>query len=152
MDESPVLSTRFSLVRKLGQGGMGVVYEALDSERGTRVALKTLPKFHPVALYRFKQEFRTLANLSHTSLVPLYELISDGKTWFFTMELVEGVEFLTYVRWAPRPASPDENTRTEIDAKAHDGIARESAPPGLTRRAALIRSGCETRCGSSLKA
>jgi hypothetical protein len=114
MDESPLLSTRFSLVRKLGQGGMGVVYEAVDLERGAHVALKTLPKFNPVALYRFKHEFRTLANLAHASLVPLYELISDGKTWFFTMELVDGVDFLTFVRRSALPAPSDDATQTGV--------------------------------------
>src|SRR5262245_3405468 len=117
MDDSPVLSSRFSLVRKLGQGGMGVVYEAVDVERGARVALKTLPRFHPVALYRFKQEFRTLANLAHESLVPLYELISDGTTWFFTMELIEGVDFLTYVHRTVSGAEADDETHGGLEPK-----------------------------------
>ncbi len=89
---------RFELVRRLGAGGMGVVYEAYDRERNVRVALKTLREFDATRLYRFKHEFRGLAETVHPNLVPLYELISDGSKWFFTMELVDGVDFLTFVR------------------------------------------------------
>jgi serine/threonine protein kinase len=89
---------RYVVVRCVGQGGMGVVYEAFDRQRRHAVALKTLPRFDADALYRFKQEFRTLADVHHTNLVHLYELVaSETGRAFFTMELVHGTDFARYV-------------------------------------------------------
>jgi serine/threonine protein kinase/tetratricopeptide (TPR) repeat protein len=89
---------RFERIRCLGEGGAGVVYEALDRERGTRVALKTLRKVTVEALTFLKREFRAMQDVHHPNLVNLGELVSDGDQCFFTMELVEGVDWLEYVR------------------------------------------------------
>src|SRR5437867_8397399 len=101
--KSPVVefegTKRFRILRRLGAGGMGVVYEAYDGERGTRVALKTLRAISGEALFRFKNEFRALQDLQHPNLVSLGELLEEDGQWFFTMELLEGQHFLEYVRF-----------------------------------------------------
>ncbi|MEM9489016.1 MAG: protein kinase, partial [Myxococcota bacterium] len=89
---------RFELLRCLGAGGMGVVYEALDRETNSCVALKTLRRMDANALLRFKNEFRTLAHLAHPNLVSLGELFEDDGRLSFTMELIRGVDFLSHVR------------------------------------------------------
>lgn len=97
-DPSNTLANRFQLLRELGSGGYGVVYEALDSELGARVALKTLQRMDPDGLLRFKDEFRALQDVEHPNLVHLVELTCADGLWFLTMELVEGTDFLDYVR------------------------------------------------------
>jgi hypothetical protein len=98
---------RFEVLGTLGSGGMGIVYRALDRRLGREVALKTLRHADGRDLYRFKREFRSLTDFAHPNLVVLHELHTSGDEWFFTMELVEGVPFLDWVRM---PASADEPT------------------------------------------
>jgi serine/threonine protein kinase len=98
---------RFRVLRRIGAGGMGVVYEVEDQERSSRVALKTLFHLDAEALYRLKREFRALADVTHPNLAALHELFSIGDQWFFTLEFVDGVNFLEYVRGQSRPQLTD---------------------------------------------
>ncbi len=91
-------TSRFQLRRKLGQGGMGVVFEAFDRERQMVVALKMLSRVSPAGIYRLKREFRSIAALRHENLVTLHDLAHVDGRWLYTMDLVEGVDLMKFVR------------------------------------------------------
>lgn len=88
---------RFSPRGVLGRGAFGVVYAVEDRLQGTTVAAKLLHSGRPRALAGFKREFRKLADLHHPNLVRLYELHAQDARWFFTMELVEGRDPLSWL-------------------------------------------------------
>src|SRR3569623_2687298 len=93
-------NARFELKQVLGEGSMGVVYEAYDRERAMSVALKTVHALDVDALYRPTTEFRARADLEHRNLARLGELHHEDGHYFFTKELVEGWPFLDWVRAA----------------------------------------------------
>ncbi len=99
-------TSRFVVEGRLGEGGMGVVHQARDVERGEVVALKTMTHLDPESLLRFKREFRALADINHPNVVHLYELFSEQDHWFFTMELIDGCDLLTWIHSSLPMASP----------------------------------------------
>ncbi len=92
---------RFEVRGRLGSGTSGEVYRVYDRKHKSIIALKTLFRTDPGAIFRFKTEFRSLADVNHPNLVQLYELLSEGERWFFTMELVDGLDFIDYARAEP---------------------------------------------------
>jgi hypothetical protein len=95
---STLAGGRLQILRRLGSGGMGVVFEAFDAERRSKVALKVLTDVRPDRVYRVKNEFRALLDVRNESLLRLYDLFSDEGLWYYTMELVSGVPFDLYVQ------------------------------------------------------
>lgn len=92
--------TRFRLVKEIGRGGMGVVYEAYHIDLARSVAVKVLPTEHVNAsrMQQFRVEARALAGLSHENLVKLHDfgVASDGRP-FYAMELLEGESLESYL-------------------------------------------------------
>jgi WD40 repeat protein len=83
----------YRIVREIGRGGMGVVYEAEQVSLGRRVALKVLPHqvaHDPRALERFRREARAAARLHHTNIVPVFEVGRDGEVAYYAMQFIQG--------------------------------------------------------------
>ncbi len=123
---------RYQVVRRIGAGGMGVVYEVEDLDRSQKVALKTIANPDVEKVYRLKREFRALADLSHPNLVALYELVVAEESCFFTMELLDGVDLLAYL-WS-RPA----NDALAMASTAHTPIPMLASLPSLADGSAGI--------------
>jgi hypothetical protein len=125
-------TSRFEVLGHTGQGGAGVVYEVFDHDRNARLALKTLRSVGPQSILLLKNEFRAIQGLSHPNLVTPKELFEEGGRWFFTMDFVDGTDFLAYVRPSARAASPSSESAPTIGAvhgaPEADQQARETAP------------------------
>ena len=132
----------YRILREIGRGGMGVVYEAEQESLGRRVALKVLPQ--PIArdgsaLARFRREARAAARLHHTNIVPVFEVGQDGEICYYAMQFIQGQgldevidelrRFREHGTGAPaagQPAPPSERVR--IAQSMLTGAFRLEAP------------------------
>jgi predicted ATPase/serine/threonine protein kinase len=91
----------YSVVRPIGQGAMGVVYEAIDTRLGREVALKLLlPQLMPAASSkpRLFREARALAKISHPNVVAVYDVGEINGVVFIAMELIRGITLRQWLR------------------------------------------------------
>ena len=119
----------FRILREVGRGGMGVVYEAEQISLGRQVALKVLPagpRRDAKSLERFRHEARAAARLHHTNIVPVFEVGQDGDVLYYTMQFIRGqgldlvVEELKRLRGRGEPPAGKPGRPS--------GIGRASAP------------------------
>src|SRR5690606_627564 len=95
---------RFTIVRKLGNGGMGVVYVAYDEQLDRRVAVKLLRNnvASPDARVRFVREGQAMARLSHSNVVTVYDVGVHDDQLFVAMEFVDGQDLRAWIQAEPR--------------------------------------------------
>ncbi|HRC59203.1 MAG TPA: protein kinase, partial [Kofleriaceae bacterium] len=125
----------------LGAGGAGVVYRAYDHQLRRTVALKVLRHAVGRDLYRFKREFRSLADIVHPNLVALHELYASSDEWFFAMEMVEGVSFIDWVRPSKEPLHGPRTRQDIISAPLDEDRLRKALPQLIDALVALHRVG-----------
>ena len=104
-DEPETAGTRYRIVRQLGRGGMGVVYEAEDRELERRVAFKVLASEATIGAERLRDEARIIARLEHPGIVPLHDagVLPDGRV-FYVMKLVRGRRLDEFARTQHAPS------------------------------------------------
>jgi eukaryotic-like serine/threonine-protein kinase len=90
---------RYEIVKELGKGSMGVVYQAHDPQIGREIALKVLRPDRMSSedfVQRFLKEAKAIGRMSHQNIVTVYDVGEDQGTVFIAMELLEGVPLNTY--------------------------------------------------------
>src|SRR5687768_13232317 len=103
VNQSEVVAGRYRIIRWLGGGGMGRVYEAIDTELDERVALKVLKGgLSDDALERFRREVKLTRRIQHRNVARMFDIGEHKGEKFLTMELVAG-EPLTHEVGTPMP-------------------------------------------------
>ncbi|MFD7560610.1 serine/threonine-protein kinase [Streptomyces sp. NPDC059835] len=135
------LAQRFAPVRLLGQGGMGTVFEAEDTDLRRRVAVKVLSTYGTVserAAERFRAEARALARIRHPNVVGVYERGIDEGTPYLVMEFLDGSDVSDLVE-ADRALPVGEACRIAADTLAglgaahREGVLHRDVKPGNIR-------------------
>jgi len=87
-----ILQSRYRIVRQVGKGGMGIVYEAIDLRLDHTVALKQVLTTDERLWKQFQREAQLMARLNHTALPRVSDYFTEGNRAFFVMQFVEGVD------------------------------------------------------------
>jgi serine/threonine protein kinase len=133
----------FRIVREIGRGGMGVVYEAEQLSLGRRVALKVLPfalTLDSRQLQRFKNEARAIAQLHHTNIVPVYSVGCERGVHFYAMQYIEGrplaaiIEELRQAAGDGRPERRGTEPRGEANACPRENQPTNPGPAQPDKR------------------
>jgi len=117
----------FQIVREIGRGGMGVVYEAVQLSLGRRVALKVLPfaaSLDAKHLQRFKTEAHAAAQLHHTNIVPVYAVGCERGMHFYAMQLIEGQSLDRVIAATNGDDKARHGTALTVDLKANTTAAQ----------------------------
>ncbi len=117
----------YRLLREIGRGGMGMVYEAEQLSLGRRVALKILPMqaaWDEQALERFQREARSVARLHHTNIVPVFEVGRDGDICYYAMQLIVGDNLEAVIERMKQPSEASPSPLPTGDAERFRAIAQ----------------------------
>jgi tetratricopeptide (TPR) repeat protein len=121
-----LLVGRFRVVRRIAQGGMGIVYEAYDEKLGRRIALKCARRGHGGHL---SPEVRLATEVSHTNICKIYEIHTEERAYgpldFFTMEFLEGQTLSSRLRDGPLRRQEQETIARQVCAGLAEAHGRQ---------------------------
>jgi serine/threonine protein kinase len=143
----------FRILREIGRGGMGIVYEAVQLSLGRRVALKVLPfasALDAKHLQRFKHEAQAAAQLHHTNIVPVFSVGAERGVHYYAMQLIEGQD-LAEVIGHLRPLEPEAAPNPSAASRAASAVT-DTAAKLSTQRASRSASFYRTAAGLALQA
>jgi serine/threonine protein kinase len=141
----PVRLGDFLILREIGRGGMGVVYEAEDLAGRRRVALKVLPFLASLDarhLQRFRIEAQACANLRHDHIVPVHDMGCEQGVHYYTMEYIPGQNLATIIRELRRLAGREVSAIESTIPFPDEAVTPSSDPhePGLELGLTLVGS------------
>ncbi len=108
LDADTILQNRYLIVRQLGRGGMGAVYEAVDQRLGITVALKETLSSEPSMRKQFEHEARLLAGMQHPALPRVSDHFVEGNRAFLVMQFIGGVDLARIIAQQPGPFPRDQ--------------------------------------------
>ncbi len=134
----------FRILREVGRGGMGVVYEAEQLSLRRQVALKVLPLaggLDPRQLQRFKTEAQAAALLHHTNIVPIHAVGCERGVHYYAMQFIDGPTLaqLIYERRASEQPTTSDGGASRSESSAATPAARSATPTPLSRTPEFIR-------------
>ena len=155
LDPSVRILGDYRIVREIGRGGMGIVFEAEQESLGRRVALKLLPdsaRFDERRKLRFQQEAQASASLQHPNIVNVYGVGSQDDTSYFVMQYIEGQPLSSVLKEVSRIRSGGvDSTQAVINAEVatiatslHGAIDTETDSKKEAARANGITAGSES--------
>ena len=133
--ESGQKLSHYRLVEKIGEGGMGVVWKAVDTTLDREVAIKVLPEglaSEPQRLERFEREAKLLASLNHARIAALYGLHEEKGVRFLSMELIHGEDLAQ--RLTRGPVAAEQALRIALQVAEGLEAAHESGNPHRLER------------------
>ncbi|MFK7777484.1 MAG: serine/threonine-protein kinase, partial [Gimesia sp.] len=123
----------FKIIREIGRGGMGVVYEAIQESLNRRVALKLLPRHSLLGekqLKRFRREAELTASLHHTNIVPVFGVGENDGFHYYVMQLIEGVGLDELAQQIVLTAA---GTSPNTPASGNDTLVRPDSDPAESK-------------------
>jgi serine/threonine protein kinase/tetratricopeptide (TPR) repeat protein len=140
----------FEIIREIGRGGMGIVFEARQKSLDRLVALKVLPPgagWNKTALERFLREARAAAQLQHSHIIPVYQIAEEKGVHYFAMQLIDGFPLSRLARSNVVPRS-DGGSKAEHDAgTGHEWPGQVPLPSEPEYYRFVARAMCQVASG-----